>query len=79
MKTGGDRMPSVKRMTNGPKEIEELERVLSRIENGSTGSMQTFKQLEQFYEANIAFNQKALSERQRQRSRVIRMIPVEMP
>ncbi|MCP1135394.1 hypothetical protein NKT34_19010 [Paenibacillus polysaccharolyticus] len=39
--------------------LKEIKRIFSRIENGSSGSMQTFKQLEQFYEANIAFNQKS--------------------
>ncbi|MCM3135443.1 hypothetical protein M3629_21935 [Paenibacillus polysaccharolyticus] len=38
--------------------LKEIKRILNQIEKGSSGSMQAFKQLEQFYDANIALNER---------------------
>ena len=38
--------------------LKEMKRILTQIQKGSSGSRQAFKQLEQFYEANIALNER---------------------
>ncbi|MFC9707128.1 hypothetical protein ACFTRD_03105 [Paenibacillus sp. NPDC056933] len=42
--------------------LKEVKRILSQIENGSSGSMEAFKQLEEYYNANIAFNEASREE-----------------
>ncbi|QOS77510.1 hypothetical protein JNUCC31_22405 [Paenibacillus sp. JNUCC31] len=42
--------------------LKEVKRMLSQIENGSSGSMEAFKQLEEYYNANIAFNEASREE-----------------
>lgn len=39
------------------RKLKEIKRLFSKIENGNAGSMQAFKQLEEYYEANIALNE----------------------
>nr|WP_145403384.1 hypothetical protein [Paenibacillus xylanexedens] len=39
--------------------LQEMKRLLTRIEKGSSGAQQAFKQLEQYYDANIALNEKS--------------------
>ncbi|WP_434756651.1 hypothetical protein [Paenibacillus amylolyticus] len=38
--------------------LKEMKRILTQIEKGSSGSRHAFKQLEQFYESNIALNER---------------------
>lgn len=42
--------------------LKEVKRILSQIQNGSAGSMDAFKQLEEYYNANIAFNEASREE-----------------
>lgn len=42
--------------------LKEVKRILSQIQNGSSGSMDAFKQLEEYYNANIAFNEASREE-----------------
>ncbi|WP_336759557.1 hypothetical protein [Paenibacillus sp. USHLN196] len=42
--------------------LKEVKRILSQIEKGSSGSMDAFKQLEEYYNANIAFNEASREE-----------------
>ncbi|MGX1827148.1 hypothetical protein ACWIE6_02775 [Paenibacillus taichungensis] len=42
--------------------LKDVKRILSQIEKGSSGSMKAFKQLEEYYNANIAFNQASREE-----------------
>ncbi|MGG4130415.1 hypothetical protein ABEW19_19295 [Paenibacillus illinoisensis] len=42
--------------------LKDIKRILSQIENGHSGSTEAFKQLEQYYNANIAFNQASREE-----------------
>ncbi|MFE6075425.1 hypothetical protein ACFVQB_13220 [Paenibacillus sp. NPDC057886] len=42
--------------------LKDVKRILSQIEKGSSGSMEAFKQLEEYYNANIAFNQASREE-----------------
>ncbi|WP_347382238.1 hypothetical protein [Paenibacillus pabuli] len=42
--------------------LKDVKRILSQIEKGHSGSMEAFKQLEQYYNANIAFNQASRGE-----------------
>ncbi len=55
-------MPSAKRMTKNPRKLKEVKRILSQIKNGSSGSMDAFKQLEEYYNANISFNEASREE-----------------
>lgn len=58
--------------------LQEMKRLLTRIEKGSSVAQQAFKQLEQYYDANIALNEKAPSKRKKPRYQMIRMIQEEM-
>ncbi|MFL0372791.1 hypothetical protein [Paenibacillus amylolyticus] len=42
--------------------LKEVKRILSQIQNGSSGSMDAFKQLEEYYNANISFNEASREE-----------------
>lgn len=42
--------------------LKDVKRILSQIEKGSSGSMEAFKQLEEYYNANITFNQASREE-----------------
>ncbi|WP_342572205.1 hypothetical protein MKY85_07205 [Paenibacillus sp. FSL R5-0749] len=42
--------------------LKEVKRILSQIQSGSSGSMDAFKQLEEYYNANIAFNEASREE-----------------
>ncbi|WP_222124511.1 hypothetical protein [Paenibacillus xylanexedens] len=42
--------------------LKEVKRMLSQIEKGSSGSKEAFKQLETYYNANIAFNEASREE-----------------
>ncbi|WP_408894351.1 hypothetical protein [Paenibacillus taichungensis] len=42
--------------------LKDVKRILSQIEKGSSGSTEAFKQLEEYYNANIAFNQASREE-----------------
>ncbi|RAI86172.1 hypothetical protein DET54_119116 [Paenibacillus pabuli] len=51
--------------TESKGKLKEVKRILSQIEKGSSGSMEAFKQLEEYYNANIAFNQASREEAQK--------------
>ena len=42
--------------------LKDVKRILSQIEKGHSGSTEAFKQLEQYYNANLAFNQASREE-----------------
>ncbi|PIH60179.1 hypothetical protein [Paenibacillus sp. LK1] len=42
--------------------LKDVKRILSQIEKGSSGSMEAFKQLEEYYNANMTFNQASREE-----------------
>lgn len=42
--------------------LKDVKRILSQIEKGSSGSTEAFKQLEEYYNANIAFNKASREE-----------------
>lgn len=59
--------------------LKDIKRILSQIENGHSGSTEAFKQLEQYYNANIAFNQASREESKRRKLQAILTIQAVTP